>query len=265
MPTDKQRLIFDEVAEIYDQVRPQYPQQLALDLQSFTNITSESKLLEIGCGTGQATQLFAPLNCSILCLEPGKNLAKIAQNNCAPFGKVEINNTTFENWPLKSETFHLIFSAQAFHWIKAEIRFSKAVQALKPNGVLAIFGNRPQKDESELDQSIQKIYTRIAPNLKSHLSAKGHSSKEPPWEDQFDESEQFSTVFMSRYVWERAYKTEEYIKLMETQSDHRMLPNQQREDLLQALGQSIEEFGGIYKVHYITRAYFARLKRVDAI
>jgi len=54
---DKQALptAFDEVAELYDRIRPGYPAQLFDDLFSCSSLTQASTVLEIGCDTGQAT------------------------------------------------------------------------------------------------------------------------------------------------------------------------------------------------------------------
>ena len=57
--TDVRRArLFDEVPELYDRVRPTYPPELFADLVAITGIHEGSSVLEVGCGTGQATQLF---------------------------------------------------------------------------------------------------------------------------------------------------------------------------------------------------------------
>ena len=55
----EQRLIFDEVADLYDRYRPGYPERLATDLLQMANVQPGDRLLEIGCGTGKATVHFA--------------------------------------------------------------------------------------------------------------------------------------------------------------------------------------------------------------
>lgn len=48
------RRIFDEDAARYDRARPGYPAEL------FSRIPRGSRVLEIGCGTGQATRACCP-------------------------------------------------------------------------------------------------------------------------------------------------------------------------------------------------------------
>ena len=55
------RKIFDEAAPLYDEARPGYPDELFDDVVSLSGIPFEGRILEIGCGTGQATVPFAHL------------------------------------------------------------------------------------------------------------------------------------------------------------------------------------------------------------
>jgi ubiquinone/menaquinone biosynthesis C-methylase UbiE len=52
------RSSFNTVAEQYDKYRPSYPKELFEYIANETNINTKSNLLEIGCGTGQATKYF---------------------------------------------------------------------------------------------------------------------------------------------------------------------------------------------------------------
>lgn len=75
------RTTFNQVALLYDQVRPGYPEALFDDVVSLSLISPVGRILEIGCGTGQATVPFARLGYRILCIELGKNLATVAKKN----------------------------------------------------------------------------------------------------------------------------------------------------------------------------------------
>ena len=52
-------LVFDEVPDLYDRVRPRYPDDLFADLVAITGMDERSSVLEVGCGTGQATRSLA--------------------------------------------------------------------------------------------------------------------------------------------------------------------------------------------------------------
>src|SRR5919112_1646158 len=62
------RRTFDEAASLYDEVRPGYPEDLFDDIVSLSGIRPAGRILEIGCGTGQATVPFARRGYRILCI-----------------------------------------------------------------------------------------------------------------------------------------------------------------------------------------------------
>ena len=53
------RTTFNNVAELYDEVRPGYPEALIEDALTLSEIPPDGRILEIGCGTGKATLPFA--------------------------------------------------------------------------------------------------------------------------------------------------------------------------------------------------------------
>ncbi len=50
---------FNQDAENYDRARPTYPEALFDDLVSMTGLGTGAMVLELGCGTGQATVALA--------------------------------------------------------------------------------------------------------------------------------------------------------------------------------------------------------------
>jgi hypothetical protein len=56
---ERRRATFDQDAGPYDRARPGYPPALFDDLAELTGVGAGSRVLEIGPGTGRATQLRA--------------------------------------------------------------------------------------------------------------------------------------------------------------------------------------------------------------
>src|SRR5205823_6580148 len=75
--------VFDDVADLYDRVRPTYPDELFSDLAGITGMDERSWVLEVGCGTGQATQSLARLGCAVTAVERGENMAALARQRLA--------------------------------------------------------------------------------------------------------------------------------------------------------------------------------------
>ena len=111
------RTTFNEVAETYDEVRPGYPEEAIEDIISISRIPQSGKILEVGCGTGQATKPFAERGYSMHCLEIGHNLARIAVEKFRGYPNVRIENVAFEGWDVMHCMYDIVLSATAFHWI----------------------------------------------------------------------------------------------------------------------------------------------------
>ena len=70
---------FDEIAELYDRARPHYREELFDDLFRLSEIAPKTaRILEVGSGTGRATEPLARRGCKVVCVELGANLARLA-------------------------------------------------------------------------------------------------------------------------------------------------------------------------------------------
>jgi SAM-dependent methyltransferase len=254
----EQRLVFDEVAELYDRARPRYPEAFVDVVCARAALSPGARILEVGCGTGLATRGFAERGYSMLCLEPGPRLAEVARGHLARFPDVTVECTSFEAWPgERHPPFDLVLAAQSFHWVDPEIGFPKAAAALRAGGGLAIIANLPQPGISDLRDALDRVYARFGPDFSAHAHAPGSVSKVPLLE-LFEESREFGDVERVSHPWSARYKTEAYLELMQTQSDHRMLAPEALRDLVGLLRVAVDAHGGSVRVDYEARLLFAR-------
>src|SRR5918995_4633622 len=154
-----QGTVFGEVAEIYDRVRPGYPDALVDDV--IASAPETPRVLEVGAGTGKATVPLAARALEVVALEPSVEMAAVARRNCARFPRVDVTVSTFEDWPAQREAFQVLVSAQAWHWAAPEVRYRKAHLVLAPGGVLALFWNRPVWEDSVLRDALDDVYQRV--------------------------------------------------------------------------------------------------------
>ena len=140
----EQRFTFNKVAELYDQARAGYPQALYDDLMELANLSAGDAVLEVGCGTGKATEDFARRGLNVVALDPGPDMIAAARRRLAGMDGVRFVRTTLEAWPVEPGAFQLVAAAQSWHWVARDVRFSKAFEALAPGGALAVFGTSPE-------------------------------------------------------------------------------------------------------------------------
>jgi SAM-dependent methyltransferase len=124
------RRTFDSAADLYDEARPEYPDELFDDLIEVSGLQPGNRLLEIGCATGKATRALMERGFSVVCVELGADLAERARRNLAGF-PVEIHVEPFEKWEGEAETFDLVYAATAWHWVDPAIRYRKAHRLLR--------------------------------------------------------------------------------------------------------------------------------------
>ena len=108
---ERLRETFDQAADIYHRVRPDYPAALFDDLIVLAGLAPGDRLLEVGCATGKATLPLARRGFSITCLELGSELAAVARGNLAGFD-VEVVAGRFEDWA-GDRPVSLVFAATA--------------------------------------------------------------------------------------------------------------------------------------------------------
>lgn len=99
-----------------------------------------SRLLEIGAGSGKATELFLNKGFEIICIDPGPDLVKIG-NERFDGENFQFEVARFEEYATVSKSFDAIFAAQSFHWVPQPIGYEKCASALKDGGYLAPFWN----------------------------------------------------------------------------------------------------------------------------
>jgi SAM-dependent methyltransferase len=255
-----QRTTFNSVAELYDEVRPGYPQALIEDTLTLSEIPPDGRILEIGCGTGKATLPFARRGYAMLCLELGDELAAVAARNCLLYPRVEIQNVSFEDWSLQRASFDLVISAQAFHWIPHEIGFPKSAAALKDSGSIALFWNHYPPQETAIRGALDQVYREKAPQLARSPGKTDPEGLIARTVERIDTSGLFGDVAVRRYPWTAQYTSEQYTKLLNTYSDHLSLDEDTRRRLFNAISDRINEFGGTITRPYLAVLYLARKK-----
>jgi SAM-dependent methyltransferase len=247
---------FNQIAALYDEVRPSYDQEVIDAIVSFAQLVSNSRILEIGCGTGQITIPFAHRGYSIVALEPGDALASIAARKALLYPNVTIVENTFEAWPLQFEAFHLVLSAQAFHWIEPYFGVSKVAQALRKGGTLALVWNNDVSEDTLFYKRTQPIYHKFLPQegpVHSVRSVISNAIENSGW---------FENIHQFVRPWQESFSTAEYLKRLNTSSEIQTLPEPRKSEFLRVIAAIAEEAGGTVARKYETQIVLAR-KRIQ--
>ena len=80
---------FDDATQLYDEVRPRYPEEIIEHIMTFVALPSRGRVFEVGCGTGQMTLPFAQRGYTVVALDQGERLAALAAQPCQPYPQVQ--------------------------------------------------------------------------------------------------------------------------------------------------------------------------------
>jgi SAM-dependent methyltransferase len=255
------RATFDEAAELYERARPGYPAQLFEDLAELAGLQPGARVLEIGCGTGQATVPLAERGYVVAAVELGAELAAVARRKLASYPAVSVFVAAFEDWALPSKPFDAVVVATAFHWLDPAIRVSKSADALRAGGALATISTHHVAgatwNQTFFDE-VQACYERWDPATPPGLRLTP-ASEIPCETDELDQSDRFNPPEFRRYEWDQTYSTATYLEVLQTYSGHRLLPADSREGLLACIADLIDtRYRGTITKRYLTELRVAR-------
>lgn len=142
---------FSGLADLYARCRPGYP-NAALDyIQTSCQLGSQSLLVDVGCGTGISTRLFAARGIPVIGIEPNAEMRTRAEAEPLPTGvepaRLRYREGQAEATGLPDGCADAVLAAQAFHWFQPEAALAEFHRILKPDGWVALIWN--ERDESD--------------------------------------------------------------------------------------------------------------------
>lgn len=202
---------FGKISKLYDDARQDYPKELVRDVLNISH-ANKGRIIEVGCGSGIATEQFAAKDREIVAIDISNDLIKIAKNKLkycdirfivAPFEKAKV-----------SGKFDLLVSAQAFHWINPKIGYKKAHAILKENGYIAIFWNSYFGHDGKYSKKVRLLFQKhIFGEKNFKLNERMNSYKK-----NIRDSGLFNAPKIKVYSRTKTFTKEEYVQLINSMS-----------------------------------------------
>jgi SAM-dependent methyltransferase len=212
------RSTFEQDPELYDRARPVYPDVLLDDLTEW--IAPGARLLEIGCGTGQATRALVARGYRVTCVELGERLAAVARSR-----GLDVVVADFDTWEPDGR-YDAVLAFTSFHWLDRATRFARAA-AVAP--LLAVTETKHvlPADGDPFFVEVQADYDALDPggSAAPDPADVGTLVVEPP----------FRLVAERRYRRDIEYTADEYIAVLGTYSGHIAMDAEVREELFRRI------------------------------
>ena len=230
---EEKALHFDINFQIYDNVRPGYPNEIYETISNYGKFSKISNFLEIGAGNGIASQeIYKKWAPKLTLIEPGNNLCDLLKSKFGNIKNIEIHNTTFENY--QSEILYdAIFSATAFHWVDLSIKYKKSYEMLKNNGLLILYWNNYGIENVKVAEEIQKIYIKYGRGINNPKSIyETQLEKIEDRKKEIQNSGYFKILEHKIVKHDKEYKSNDYIHLLKTFSDHEKMEERFFEEIM---------------------------------
>lgn len=251
------RLMFNEDEINYDRFRPTYPDELFTDIIRYASLDKSSHALEIGIGTGQATEPILQTGCNVTAVELGDRLCSFVKEKFRKYHSFNVINADFMTLPLQPDAYDLVYCATAFHWLPLEQGYGKVKDILKRSGTVALFWNHPFPNKQDDISNVvnRRVYNKYRPSDKEVVEFCGKDC-----ERRIHELEQsgFKEVNAKLYHRVRTLSSDSYIALLNTYSDHRALDAKIKDAFEAEMKASIDEIGGKINIYDTIDLYLAR-------
>jgi SAM-dependent methyltransferase len=255
------RITFDEVADLFNETRPSYPGELVNDVIQLSALESNGHILEVGCGPGNATILFAQKGYNLLGIELGEKLAQYARQRCQAFPNTTIVQSAFEEYEIHPHSFDLAISADAFHWISPEVGYPKLVNSLKEAGSIALFWHIEIDPQTDWSAAIDELFHKIAPQFDNPQKSITLEWLTSIIKQNFREHCDIEDVMVRSYTWSETITADKFVKRLRTYSSHRDMSEELRTNLYTEIQNIINDFGGSVEKPIQTALFHARVRQ----
>lgn len=238
MPPEQrpQAQVFGEVADLYDRLRSAYDPLITAVLAA---LTPGRRAVEIGAGTGLGTAGLVASGFRVVALEPSTAMAATLRSRFAA-DDVDVVPTTFEAYDGTVADVDLVAAFQSWHWVDPSRGWPHAARLLRPGGILGLCWHHPDPLAPEVRARLDVHYARHAPDLEAREpGAKGRDVDAPGGPARTVARAWFDPPVVVEVPWRRTLDADDYVGLLATQSDHRLLPLDRRTALFEGLAATV--------------------------
>ena len=250
---------FSKVIKDYATARPGYPKELYDTVMKFAELGTEAEVLEVGAGTGQATDLFLQGKFRLDLLEVSEEQVLFLKQKYGNNPKVTVVKDYFEQYETEKK-YDLIYSATAFHWVDSWIGYPKAWEMLNAGGTLSVFWHMSSVTyyEGGIFDGLNAIKKKYLPQESLGFDAEGIMKVKERRIAQIQSGGCFSVPENYEYRWTDIYDADRYVTLLNTYSGTQALQEEKRAEYLEEVRAYINTNGGKVELPQHVMLYLVR-------
>lgn len=260
MDRKKESEMFNQAADYYDKFRPSYPHEIIDTLIKETGIDQGSNLIEIGAGSGKATELFAGKGFNIICIDPGPDLVKKGNQRFLN-DTIEFKIARFEEYDLPENYFDVVFAAQSFHWVPQPVGYEKCAFTLKDNAYLALFWNMYVLYDNPLDHELLKLSNKYG-GFADFVNEAQCEDRISSIVSGIENSGLFSKTKVFRKLWIQKYTADEYYGFVLTGNSFIQKSQEEKQMAYEEIVNLANKYGGFIERPYLCVLYLSQKKNL---
>ena len=244
---------FDTVVSAYEKFRPAYTDELYKMIFDYVTLNNSCYAAEVGIGGGQATLPILKTGCNLTAVEYGKEFTKLCKEKFKEYRNFSIITNKFEDTNFLDDTYNLVYSASAFHWVPENIGYTKVFSMLKSGGAFARFANHPYRDKGNLplSEEMDKIYAEYYYkfyNKKQEVPTE-YSEEQAIQRAKIAEKYGFVDINYALFHRTRTFSANEQSTLLGTYSDHIAIEESIRKEFFSKIEEAINSLGGSITIY----------------
>ena len=227
---------FGKQALDYERYRPRYPKSLFDDIITIAGVVPGAKAIEIGAGTGIATESLVERDLAVIAIEPSAEMAAIAKAKLADRAQIFVGR--FEDY-LTPGSVQLVASFNAWHWVDPTMAVDRIAELIESNGFLALIWTEVVSwGQDPFEDRLADVFGHLWEKRLDHVDG----SLQPIRDDlRFDE------IQVRHHVFERSLDAADFVAVTKTYGGHRT--DEQYESIARVIE---DDFGVIKKVEDAT-------------
>jgi SAM-dependent methyltransferase len=147
---------YSNKADKYAKYRWSYAPLAIRCILDITHISAQSRVADVGSGTGILAEPFAQIVDRVFAVEPNLPMRQLAVRMLGHYPAFCSVDGCAEATTLPRESVDLILVGQALHWFDPQAARSEFLRILKPGGWLAVVWNHGTSER--LDQALRDIF-----------------------------------------------------------------------------------------------------------
>jgi SAM-dependent methyltransferase len=245
-PTHASSELFGTVADLYDEVRPPYPDALYDALEQAVGALDGMAVVDLAAGTGLQTRALVGRGARLVAVDPDCRMLRRLRSTQPD---VPVIAARGEQIPLRDNVADLVVCATAWHWLHAAQCVEEIRRILRPGGHLALWwGLNRWGDNLAWEDAQSEVFERwesrpgsvppVTPGIPPRQAADDLKARG------------LTLVHDQEFNWSRELTRDQHLQNLRTNSNNLVRTEAERQELLAEIAAALAPWPVVTERHW---------------